>query len=139
VKQMRYHGCPSNRIVGTSVRREPATTRAKSILSKIPLGLQRYGLAVSSVAVALGISRFLFHYKIEGIEFPIFLIAVTLTVWYAAVGAAIVALVLATLDFSLSDHSAGCQTPSPTEPDSPLSLVNFSPADPSSKRFTPDC
>src|SRR5262249_17806138 len=82
------------------VRRESVMTRAKTILAKIPLGLRRYGLAVSSVAIALGISRLLFQYKIEGVEFPVFLLAVTLTVWYAGVGPAIVALVFAALAFN---------------------------------------
>ena len=42
----------------------------KTLLAKIPLGLQRYVLAVSSVAVALGISLFLYNNKFEGVEFP---------------------------------------------------------------------
>src|SRR5262245_6845773 len=75
-------------------------TRVKPFLAKIPLGLQRYGLAVSSVAVALGLSLFLYNNKFEGVEFPLFLIAVAVTVWYAGVGPAIVALVLASLAFN---------------------------------------
>jgi len=55
-------------------------TRANRFLAKIPLGLQRYGLAVSSVAVALGISLFLYNNKFEGVEFPLFLMAIALTV-----------------------------------------------------------
>src|SRR5215813_2222359 len=62
--------------------------------------LQRYGLAVSSVAIALGIGLFLFHHKVEGVEFPLLLIAVALTVWYAGVGPAIVAVLLAALAFN---------------------------------------
>jgi PAS domain S-box-containing protein len=75
-------------------------TRVEPFLAKIPLGLQRYGLALSSVAVALGLSLFLYNNKFEGVEFPIFLIAVAVTVWYAGVGPAIVALVLASLAFN---------------------------------------
>jgi PAS domain S-box-containing protein len=74
-------------------------TRAKPFFAKIPLGLQRYGLAVSSVAVAFGISLFLYNNKFEGVEFPLFLIAVAVTVWYAGVGPAILALILASLTF----------------------------------------
>ena len=75
-------------------------TRANLFLPKIPLVLQRYGLAISSVAVAFGISLSLYNNKFEGIEFPVFLIAVAVTVWYAGVGPAIVALVLASLTFN---------------------------------------
>ena len=66
----------------------------------IPLGIQKYGLAVSSVAIALVFSLFLSSHNIQGVEFPIFLISVTLTVWYAGVGPAIVTLVLASLAFN---------------------------------------
>jgi PAS domain S-box-containing protein len=62
--------------------------------------LLRYGLAVVSVAVALGINLFLFNRRIEGVEFPIFLMAITLTVWYAGTKPAILALILATLAFN---------------------------------------
>src|SRR5215813_12514352 len=71
-----------------------------SLLSKIPLVMQRYGLDVSSVAAALGISLVLYNQKFEGVEFPIFLVAVALTVWYAGVGPGILALILASLAFN---------------------------------------
>jgi len=61
--------------------------------------LFRYGLAVVSVAVALGINLFLFNRRIEGVEFPIFLIAIALTVWFAGTKPAILALILSTLAF----------------------------------------
>ncbi|HWC15998.1 MAG TPA: DUF4118 domain-containing protein, partial [Terriglobales bacterium] len=75
-------------------------TAARRKFSKAPPVVWRYGLAVSSVAIALGISLLLAAYKIEGVEFPVFLIAIALTVWYAGTGPAIVALVLATLAFN---------------------------------------
>lgn len=75
-------------------------TRANVFLSKIPLVLQRYGLAVSSVAGALVLSVFLYNRKFEGVEFPLFLIAIALTVWYAGVGPGILAVVLASLTFN---------------------------------------
>lgn len=75
-------------------------TQAKRFLPRIPLLLQRYGLAVSSVAAALGISLFLYNQKFEGVESPLFLIAVAVTVWYAGVGPAILALILAALAFN---------------------------------------
>jgi hypothetical protein len=64
------------------VRREPALTWRKSVLSKIPPVMQRYGLAILLVAAALGIGLFLYNPKFEAVEFPIFLAAVALTVWY---------------------------------------------------------
>lgn len=76
-------------------------TQRRPLLSRIPSRIlsivQRYGLAVSSVAIALGIARFLFNHQIEGVESLVFLIAITVTVWYAGMGPAILALVLATL------------------------------------------
>jgi len=81
-------------------RRELGMTVGKPLFSKIPSVLWRYGLAVFSVATALGIGLFLANYKFEGVEFPVFLIAVALTAWYAGTGPAIVALVLATLAFN---------------------------------------
>ena len=71
----------------------------KSLLPKIPVVVERYGLAVLSVAAALAFSLFLYNHKFEGIVFP-FLIAVAVTVWYAGVGPGILALVLASLSFN---------------------------------------
>jgi len=75
-------------------------TQAKPLLAKVPLVVQRYGLAVLSVAVALGISLFLYNHRFEGVEFPLFLVALALTVWYAGTGPAVVALILAALTFN---------------------------------------
>jgi len=75
-------------------------TQETHLLSKIRSILFRYGLAVVSVATALGINLFLFNRKIEGVEFPIFLMAIALTVWYAGAKPAILALVLSTLAFN---------------------------------------
>jgi PAS domain S-box-containing protein len=75
-------------------------TQASPFLPKIPLVLQRYGLAVSSVAIALGISLFLSSHNIKEVEFPVFLIAIALIVWYTGVGPAIVAFVLVSLAFN---------------------------------------
>jgi len=68
--------------------------------SSIRTTLLRYSLAVVSVAIALGINLFLFSRKIEGVEFPIFLIAIALTVWYAGTIPAVLALILSTLAFN---------------------------------------
>jgi PAS domain S-box-containing protein len=65
-----------------------------------PSGVLRYGLAVLLVAAALGIGLLLANLHVQGVEFPAFLIAITITVWYAGTGPAILALVLATLAFN---------------------------------------
>jgi PAS domain S-box-containing protein len=74
-------------------------TQETHLSSKIRSILLRYGLAVVSVATALGINLFLFNRRIEGVEFPVFLMAIALTVWYAGAKPAILALVLSTLAF----------------------------------------
>jgi len=74
-------------------------TRETYLSPNIGSRLLRYGLACVSVAIALGINLFLFNRKIEGVEFPIFLIAIALTVWYAGAIPAILALILSTLAF----------------------------------------
>src|SRR5215470_19708110 len=73
--------------------------RTPSFLN-IPSGVRRYGLAIGSVAIALGLALALSRYGIEEIEFPIFLIAVAVTVWYTGVGPAVVAIALASLAFN---------------------------------------
>ena len=75
-------------------------TRDTHFSSKVRTILLRYSLAVASVAIALAINLFLFKRKIEGVEFPIFLMAIALTAWYAGVKPAILALVLSTLAFN---------------------------------------
>src|SRR6516162_8608478 len=75
-------------------------TRETHLSSNIRTILLRYSLAVLSVAIALGINLFLFNRKIEGVEFPIFLIAIALTVWYAGTIPAVLALILSTLAFN---------------------------------------
>jgi PAS domain S-box-containing protein len=72
-------------------------TRGTRLSSKVPSGFQRYGLAVLSVAIALGISLFL---AIPRIELAAFLLAIAVTVWYAGQGPGIVALVLSGLAFN---------------------------------------
>jgi len=75
-------------------------TQKTPLLSRIPPAVQRYGLAVLSVAVALGVALVLESFHFEGVEFPVFLIAVGVIVWYAGTGPAILALVLASLAFN---------------------------------------
>jgi PAS domain S-box-containing protein len=62
--------------------------------------IQSYGLAVLAVSVALGGALLLERYNFRGVEFPVVLFAIVITVWYARLPAAILALVLAALGFN---------------------------------------
>jgi PAS domain S-box-containing protein len=62
--------------------------------------IQRYGLAVLSVAIALGSALFLANHNFHGIDFPLFLFAMALVAWYQGTGPAILALVLSTVSFN---------------------------------------
>jgi PAS domain S-box-containing protein len=71
----------------------------RSQLPELRSGAQRYGLAVLSVAAALGLSLFLGRHNIRGVEFPLFLFAIAITVWYAGPRPGILALTLSSLAF----------------------------------------
>jgi PAS domain S-box-containing protein len=62
--------------------------------------IQSYGLAVLAVSVALVGALILERNNFRGVEFPVFLFAVVITVWYARMQAGILALVLAALCFN---------------------------------------
>src|SRR5271168_5080026 len=68
-------------------------------LSKIPAAMQRYTLAVLSVGIALGLALLLGRYHFRGVEFPLFLFAIALSVWYAGIGPGIVAVLLSSIAF----------------------------------------
>jgi K+-sensing histidine kinase KdpD len=57
----------------------------------------RYGLAVVSVIVAIGVAFLLDRYSFRGLADPLSLIAIAVTTWYAGSGPAILALVLSFL------------------------------------------
>jgi len=73
--------------------------QGKPPLPNISSPFQRHGLAVLSVAIALGIALLLERYHFRGVEFPLFLFAIALTVWYAGVGPAILAVIFSSLAF----------------------------------------
>jgi PAS domain S-box-containing protein len=54
--------------------------------------IQRYGLAVVSVAAALGAALLLEHYDFHGMADQMFVLAIATTVWYGGLGPAVVAL-----------------------------------------------
>jgi PAS domain S-box-containing protein len=59
--------------------------------------IQRYGLAVLSVSVALGGALLLNRYNFREVADPLFLCAIAISVWYAGPGPAILAIVLSSL------------------------------------------
>jgi PAS domain S-box-containing protein len=59
----------------------------------------RYSLAAASFAVGLGLALQEQHYGFRDLEVPLFLFAIAVTVWYAGVGPAIVAVLLSSLAF----------------------------------------
>jgi PAS domain S-box-containing protein len=61
--------------------------------------IQRYGLAVLSVSVALGGALLLERFGFRDVEVPLFLFAVALSAWYGGTGAAAVALLLSCVGF----------------------------------------
>ena len=59
----------------------------------------RYGLAGTSSAIALGLALLAERYGFRDVEVPLFLFAIAVTVWYAGIGPAILAVVLSSLAF----------------------------------------
>jgi PAS domain S-box-containing protein len=63
-------------------------------------GILRHGLAVVSVAIALGVALAAHSLGIEKVEFPLLLMAVAVTVWYAGAIPGSLAVVLSGLGFN---------------------------------------
>jgi PAS domain S-box-containing protein len=60
----------------------------------------RSGIAVGSVALALGLALLLQRYNFRGVEFPLFLFAIAVSVWYAGLWPGVLAVVLSSLAFN---------------------------------------
>jgi PAS domain S-box-containing protein len=60
----------------------------------------RYGLAIGSVAVALGIGLLAWRSNIRHVEFTVFLFAIAVTAWYGRTAAAMLAVALASLAYA---------------------------------------
>ncbi len=60
----------------------------------------RYGLAVGSVALALGLALLLERTNFRGVEFPLFFFAISVSVWYAGLWPGVLAVVLSSLAFN---------------------------------------
>jgi len=61
--------------------------------------VQRYGLAILSVGLALGASLLLQHFHFRDTAVPLLLSAVAISSWYGGTGAAVVAAILSTVSF----------------------------------------
>jgi PAS domain S-box-containing protein len=72
--------------------------RAASDRSRLA-GLKRYGLAVLSVAVALGASLLLQQGHLREAAFPLLLFAVAISAWYVGPGPAVLATILSIMGF----------------------------------------
>ena len=71
----------------------------KLLLPKPLSAIQRYGLAVLSIALAIGGSLVGRHYDFRDVAFPLYLSAIAVATWYGGNGPAALALVLACLSF----------------------------------------
>jgi len=60
----------------------------------------KYGLAVISVAIALGLSLLGQSQTVEKLEFPLLLMAIAVTVWYAGTMPRVVAVALSRVGFN---------------------------------------
>jgi PAS domain S-box-containing protein len=76
-------------------------------MSKLEIPLRRvtsvvlsYGLAGVSVAIALGLALLAQLQTVHNLEFPLFLMAIAVTVWYAGTGPGVLAVALSSLSFN---------------------------------------
>ena len=60
--------------------------------------IQRYGLAILSVSMALGGALFMERFHVRDVEIPLFLFAIAVSAWYGG-GAAMLALLLSCISF----------------------------------------
>ncbi len=70
-----------------------------AVLNAAP-AILRYGLAVISVALGTLVAFLMERYQFRGVEYPLFLFAIAVTVWYAGVGPAMLAVILSSLSFN---------------------------------------
>src|ERR1700688_604148 len=84
---------PSSKAI--HARRTMARSNLELQIARSPV--LRYGMAALSVAVALGGSLLLERFHFHNVADPLFLLAIAVTVWYAGIGPAILAVVLSGL------------------------------------------
>ena len=73
--------------------------RCKRQLPKPLSRVQRYGLAVLSVSVAIGGALLLERFQFRDVEVPLFLFAVAVAAWYGETEGAELALLLSCISF----------------------------------------
>src|SRR6202162_5406399 len=83
----------------TSIEATQAMHGSRPRLPKPLCTFQRYGLAVLSVSVALGVAFLLARFQFRDVEVPLFLFAVAVAAWYGGTGAAVLALLLSCISF----------------------------------------
>jgi len=74
--------------------------KLKMPLRRVTSVVLRYGLAIVSVAIALGLALLAQLQTVHNLEFPLFLMAIAVTVWYAGAGPGVLAVVLSGLSFN---------------------------------------
>ncbi len=74
--------------------------RSNTHPQKLRSAIWGYGLAISSVAIALIAGLLLASHNFQGVEFPLFLFAIAITVWREGTGPGVFALVLSSLVFN---------------------------------------
>src|SRR5580692_10878897 len=91
--ETRYHGSSNwRRMNQASLEPRQDMVQGKPRWPKPLSPIQQYGLAVLSVAVALGGSLVMQRYSFRGFADPLFWIAIAITAWYTGLGPAILAL-----------------------------------------------
>jgi PAS domain S-box-containing protein len=70
-----------------------------SRMPKTLSSIQQYGLAILSVAAALGAALLIERFHMRDVEVPLFLFAVAVAAWYGGSGGAVVALLLSCVTF----------------------------------------
>jgi PAS domain S-box-containing protein len=73
---------------------------AKPEISSRRVTVLKYGLAIVALAVALGLALLAQLKGIHNLEFPLFLIAIAVTVWYAGTAPGVLAVVLSSTIFN---------------------------------------
>jgi signal transduction histidine kinase len=82
------------------MKTEKPDTTMSSKLPEVISATQRYGLAILSVGVALGLALLVDRYNVRDVEAPLFLFAIALSAWYGGMGPAALAFVLASAGFN---------------------------------------
>lgn len=82
-----------------SIEAKQIVTERKSQLLTRLSAIRSYGLALLSVAAALGGALLMERFHLRDVEVPLFLIAVSVSAWYGGTGAAILALALSCIGF----------------------------------------